>query len=201
MRTLKFSVLTFCLRDAHLRPGSGGGHGQGALRGAVSAGRGRLGGAATPVTAIFRSSGRRQCPAASRLTRVSRGSHARPPVVLRLRINRRLSSPSPVLCGLARQGFAGCPCFPLGGQPHTMRHVNTTECALMAIRRKAIPDGRAAGRARAISSGRESRPGRASRTGGRTPGRAHRRRGTCRRSRGQRGAAAGRSRSTGCPAG
>ena len=52
LRTLKFSVLTFCLRDAYLRPGSGG-HGQGALRGAASARRGRLGGVATPVTAIF----------------------------------------------------------------------------------------------------------------------------------------------------
>ena len=50
----------------------------------------------------------------------------------------RLSSPSPVLCGLPRQGFAGCPAPPRDGQPHTMRHDNTTECARMAIRRKVL---------------------------------------------------------------
>ena len=187
--------------------GSGGGHGQGALRGAASAGRGRLGGVATPVTAIFRSSGRRQCPAASRLTRVSRGfSRAAPG-----------RSPAPdqqatilAVTGAVRAGqtgFAGFPAPPRGGQPHTMRNDNTTECAHMAIRRKVLPRMRGGRRrrvrasGRAVSSGRGSRPGRASRTGGRTPGRARPRRGTCRRNPGQPGAGAARTRSSACRAG
>ena len=215
LRALEVLVLTFCLRDAGPPSGGGGGHGLGALRGAASAGRGRLGGVAMPATAIFCRSGRRQCPAAPRLTRVSRGlSRAAPG-----------RSPAPdqqaailAVTGAVRAGQTGVrrmSCS-LGGQPRTMRHDNTTECAPMAIRRKVLPvqgpgavgrPGAAPGPAgaasggRAVSSGRGSRPGRASRTGGRTPGRARPRRGTCRRSPGQPGAGAARTRSSACRAG
>jgi len=51
-----------------------------------------------------------------------------------------------------------------------------------------------------ISSGPGSHPAPGHRTGARRPARAHRRRGTCRRSRGPAAVAAARSRSTGCPA-
>ena len=128
------------VRRERRRPGSGGGHGQGALRGAASAGRGRLGGAATPVTAIFRRSGRRQCPAASRLTRVFASFHARPPVVLRLRISGATILAVTGAVRAAQTGFCRVSCSPRGGQPHTMRHDNTTECARMAIRRKVLRD-------------------------------------------------------------
>jgi hypothetical protein len=102
------------VRRERRRPGSGGGHGQGALRGAASAGRGRLGGAATPVTAIFRRSGRRQCPAASRLTRVFASFHARPPVVLRLRISGATILAVTGAVRAAQAGFCRMSCSPPG---------------------------------------------------------------------------------------
>jgi hypothetical protein len=209
----------WAVRRARRRSGSGGGHGQGHCGGqlplAVAAWAGQprrlQRSSAGPGAGSARP--RRALPAFGQVfTRGPRsfsGSESA----------GRLSSPSPVLCGLPRQGFAACPAPPRDGQPHTMRHDNTTECARMAIRRKVLraacgggrwPCGgpRRAGqpggwvpRAELVSSGRGSYPGHGCRTGGRSPARARPRRGTCRRSPGQPGAGAGRSQSSACRAG
>ena len=169
----------------------GGGHGQGALRGAVSAGRGHLGG--VPRRSRRSSAGpgagsarpRRVLPASGAgYTRGPRsfsgaGSAGRP------------SSPSPLLCGLTRQGLPES-----SGPPG----VDTlTQCVTITLPRVRI---RLFGeKCRPFSSGRGSRPGRACRTAGPTRGPARPRRGTCRRSPGPPAAATGRSRSTACRAG
>jgi hypothetical protein len=201
LRRLKFSVLTFRLHNAYLRPGSGGGHGQGDTAGGSfrwpwPPGRGSHAGHGDlpPVRAPA-------VPAASLLTRVSCGSSRAAPG----------RSPAPdqrgdylAVTGAVRAGqtgFAGFPAPPRDGQAHTMRNDNTTECAHVAIRRKVVPGDRGARAGQEISSGRGSRPGRACRTGGRPPARARPRRGTCRRSPGQPGAATGRTRSSACRAG
>ena len=193
------------------RPAGGhGGHGQLRNCGVSPADRGRLSGVVTTADRddMPRGGCRKSWP--RRGTPVPVHGHSRaPPVIVRHRLSGHFARRGRVRAAADRAPAAE---FLARQQSRTVSNDNTTQSAHRPISRKrrtcngSWPGGSPGGQRPprrvlvpgrpAVSSGRGRNPGPARRTGAHRPARARPRHGTSRRSRGQPGAAAGRTRST-----